>query len=78
VKFRPASVTATYTPDGWPIPSSLTWEGAALSVVDLGRRWRADDGVHLLARVADGRVFELRADGGRWWAALVSQPARFA
>ncbi len=74
----PTEVTATYTPDGWPIPSSLTWEGTALPVADLGRRWRADDGVHLLARVADGRVFELHTNGVQWWAELVSQPARFA
>jgi hypothetical protein len=78
VKFHPAEVSARYTPDGWPIPASFTWEGATLPVVDLGRRWRDDNGVHLLARVADGRVFELHTNGAQWRAGLVSQPAQFA
>src|SRR5690606_22722673 len=54
---EPASVEATWTPDGWPVPSRLTWRGELLDVVDVGRRWKDDDGLHLLARVVDGRVF---------------------
>jgi len=68
------SVDATWTPDGWPVPARLTWAGETLSVVDTGRRWKADDGLHLLARVADGRVFELHTNGARWWARVVSAP----
>lgn len=71
---EPATVEATWTPDGWPVPSRLTWQGDALTVRDIGRRWKADDGLHLLARVLDGRVFELHTNGARWWARVVSAP----
>lgn len=67
-------VEATWTPDGWPVPTRLTWQSAALDVIDVGRRWKADDGLYLLARVTGGRVFELHTNGARWWARVVSTP----
>ncbi|NLE50462.1 MAG: hypothetical protein GX613_03580 [Chloroflexi bacterium] len=67
-------VQATWTPDGWPIPAQIVWRGAPLAVQDVGRRWKADDGLHLLARVAGGRVFELHTNGAHWWARIVSAP----
>jgi len=70
----PLSVEATWTPDGWPVPISLTWHDATLAVQDVGRRWKADDGIHLLARVAGGRVFELHTNGARWRGRIVSAP----
>ena len=76
--FQATEVAATFTPDGWPLPSALTWDGTTLSIVDTGRRWRCDDGVHLLVRVADGRVFELHTNGARWRGRLVSQPPQHA
>lgn len=72
--FDELSVEATWTPDGWPVPSRLMWQGEPLTVLDLGRRWKADDGLYVLARVADGRVFELHTNGARWWARVVSPP----
>jgi hypothetical protein len=68
------SVEATWTPDGWPVPSQIVWRGEPLAVLDVGRRWKTDDGLHLLARVVDGRVFELHTNGARWWARVVSPP----
>lgn len=76
--FRVTTVEATYSPDGWPVPSSLRWEGAILRVVDIGRRWQSADGIHLLARVPDGRVFELHTNGSLWRACVVAAPPRMA
>lgn len=70
----PVDVEATWTPDGWPVPARLDWQGEALDVIDVGRRWKADDGLHLLARVAGGCVSELHTNGARWWARIVSTP----
>jgi len=74
MSFRQVQVQATYTPEGDPRPHSLRWAGQTLRVLDVGRRWVAEDGRHLLVRVADGRVFELRTNGARWWAALRTPP----
>ncbi len=74
MSFREVEVQATFSPDGVPRPQSLRWGGETLRVQDVGRRWVADDGQHLLVRVAEGRVFELRTDGVRWWAALRTPP----
>lgn len=73
-EFHAVEVEATFTPNGWPLPHSLQWEGKALPVIELGRHWRAEDRVHVLALVNGGRVFELITDGSQWWAALVSVP----
>ena len=78
MRFRVTEVLATFTPDGWPNPSSLRWDGVTLPVVDAGRRWRSDDGLHVLVRVPDGRVFELHTNGSLWRAAVVSEPPHFA
>jgi hypothetical protein len=78
MRFRVTEVQATYTADGWPIPSSLRWNGETLPIVDVGRRWRSDDGIHLLARVPDGRVFELHTNGSLWRAAVISEPPHYA
>ncbi|MGQ9850103.1 MAG: hypothetical protein ACUVSU_08655 [Aggregatilineaceae bacterium] len=73
-KFHTAEVEATFTPNGWPLPHSLRWEEETLPVIELGRHWRAEERVHVLVLVSDGRVFELVTDGSQWWAALVSVP----
>ena len=75
--FRVTVVEAEYTPDGWPVPSSVLWEGETLPVIDVGRRWRADDGIHMLVRVLDGRVFELHTNGSLWRAAVIAEPPRW-
>lgn len=78
MRFRVTEVQATFSPDGWPIPSSLRWDGVTLVVIDVGRRWRSEDGIHVLVRAADGRVFELHTNGALWRAAVVSEPPHFA
>jgi hypothetical protein len=75
---RKVEVEATFTSDGWPMPSVLLWDGDLLRVLETGRRWKADDGIHLLVRVPDGRVFELRTNGALWWASIVSEPPHTA
>ncbi len=74
MRFRVIEVEATYAPDGWPRPHSVRWGGVTLPVIDVGRRWRIDDGVHVLVRVPDGRVFELHTNGSLWRAAVIAQP----
>jgi hypothetical protein len=76
--FCPTSVEATYTPDGWPVPSRLVWDNHRLIVIDIGRRWKEENGIHLLVRVSDERVFELHTNGSLWWARLVSGPPHVA
>ncbi len=78
MSFYPTDVEATYTSDGWPIPVRLHWAGEALPVVDVGRRWKSDDGIHILVRVPDGRVFELQTNGSTWQAKILSAPPHFA
>ena len=70
--YIPVEVRATFTPDGWPRLEAITWEGETLPVVDTGRRWEEDDGRYVLARVADGRVFEIGTNSARWWVRLAS------
>jgi hypothetical protein len=77
MRFRVTEVEARYTPDGWPIPSSLYWDGELLIVIDIGRRWRIEDGIHVLVRVPDERVFELHTNGSLWRAAVVSEPPHY-
>jgi hypothetical protein len=77
MRFRVTEVQATYTPDGWPIPFNLRWNGESLPVIDVGRRWRCEDGIHILARVPDGRVFELHTNGALWRAAVISEPPHY-
>jgi hypothetical protein len=77
MRFRVTEVEATYTPDGWPHPHSIRWSGVTLPVIDVGRRWRDDDGVHILVRVPDGRVFELHTNGSRWRASVIAEPPEY-
>ncbi len=74
MNWEETQVEATFTTSGDPIPRSLTWQGETLSIVGSGRRWKAEDGYHLLARVGDGRVFELHTNLAKWWACLRSAP----
>jgi hypothetical protein len=78
MRFRVTEVTATFAHNGWPIPTSVRWDSVTLPIVDIGRRWREDDGIHILVRVPDGRVFELHTNGSLWRAAVVSEPPHYA
>lgn len=70
----PVEVEATWSADGWPLPARVLWRGDLLPVIDVGRRWKDDDGIHLLARLPEGRVLELHTNGVRWWGRVVSEP----
>jgi hypothetical protein len=77
-QFRVTTVEAVFSADGWPRPTMLRWEGETLAVVDVGRRWRANNGVHVLVRVPDDRVFELHTNGSLWRAKVVARPPSLA
>jgi len=78
VTFQTIEVEATFAIDGWPNPSALYWAGEALTVVDVGRRWKDEDGIHMLARVQDERVFELHTNGSVWRGRVISEPPHTA
>ncbi len=55
-------------------PGAILWAGERLRVIEYGRRWEADDGLHMLVRVMDDRTLELRRHGDDWSARIVSAP----
>lgn len=71
-------VEAAFSQEGWPVVTALWWNGERLAVVETGRRWFEDEARHLLARVADGRVFEVRTNSVQWWGRIVSEPPHMA
>jgi hypothetical protein len=52
-------VTARFSEDGKVTPLSFRWNGSHYPVEGTGRRWNADDGLHILVMAAGGKVFEL-------------------
>lgn len=78
MKYRVIEVEATFARDGWPRPWRFRWEGETLRVIDTGRRWRDADGIHVLVRVSDDRVFELHTNGSLWRACVLADPPHFA
>jgi len=74
MSFLVIEVEAVYSPDGWPRPLSLRWCGETLPVTDVGRRWKSENGIHILARVPDDRVFELYTNGAIWRARVIAYP----
>ncbi len=76
--FRVTEVIASFTADGWPVPAQVRWKGAYLDVINVGRRWRESDGIHVLVLVSGGIVFELHTNGSLWRARIVSEPPHFA
>jgi len=72
--FRVTEVEAIYSPDGWPRPITLLWNGEMLPVIDVGRRWKTEGGIHILARVPDERVFELSTNGALWRTRVIAYP----
>jgi hypothetical protein len=57
--MEPVEVTACYGIHGKVTPLSFTWQGREYLVEGTGRRWQAEDGLHLLVMAAGERVFEL-------------------
>jgi hypothetical protein len=62
-------VTARYDKEGKVTPLRFTWQGREYMVEGTGRRWQAQDGLHLLVMAAGERVFELLfvPQNGRWF-----------
>jgi hypothetical protein len=62
-------VTARYDKEGKVTPLRFTWQGKEYVVEGTGRRWQAQDGLHLLVMAAGERVFELLFVplNGRWF-----------
>jgi hypothetical protein len=65
-------VTARYDKEGKVTPLRFTWQGREYMVEGTGRRWQAQDGLHLLVMAAGERVFELLfvPQNGRWFIKL--------
>lgn len=68
-------VTARFDEDGKIHPLSIRWQGREYRVEAAGRRWQAQDGLHLLVMTSTGQAFEVLFDGaqGRWY--LVQVPS---
>lgn len=62
-------VTVRYDKEGKVTPLRFTWQGREYMVEGTGRRWQAQDGLHLLVMAAGERVFELLfvPVEGRWY-----------
>ena len=62
-------VTARFDRDGKVIPLRFNWKGQDFPVEGAGRRWKAEDGLHILVMAAGERVFELLFDPAqlRWF-----------
>ncbi|HVN55851.1 MAG TPA: CinA family protein [Anaerolineaceae bacterium] len=52
-------VQARWDPEGRAEPSRFTWNGQEWRVDSTGRRWKDDQGEHILCMTAQGQVFEL-------------------
>ena len=65
----PIEVKARFDLSGKVTPLSFTWQGREYLVEGTGRRWQAQDGLHLLVMAAGEKVFELVyiALEGRWF-----------
>ena len=67
--MEPVEVTARYDTNGKVTPLRFNWQGRDYMVEGTGRRWQAEDGLHLLVMAAGERVFELLfvPQDGRWF-----------
>jgi hypothetical protein len=55
-------VTAHFDTSGRVTPTSFVWQSRAYRIEDTGRRWEAQDGLHILVMVANNRAFHLIFD----------------
>lgn len=62
-------VNARFDANGHVRPVSLQVDGQTIPVDSTGRRWQADDGLHILTMLPGGRVVELvfRAQEMKWY-----------
>ncbi|GAB4576249.1 MAG: hypothetical protein Kow0077_31760 [Anaerolineae bacterium] len=73
-EWQPITCETVYPTKGPPRPCRIVIRRDSLRVIDLGRNWEAEDGMHWLARTDDGATYELRHQGGQWWARVVALP----
>jgi hypothetical protein len=68
-------VTARFDEYGTIHPQRLRWLGREYPVEAAGRRWQAQDGLHILVLTPTGRAFEIcfNATEGRWY--MVQTPS---
>ena len=62
-------ITARFDQQGTITPLKFTWKGSSQRVVSTGRRWEDESGLHILAMVSSGRIYELiyKSKEGRWY-----------
>ena len=68
-------LTARFDETGKIHPLSLRWQGREYRVETAGRRWQAEDGLHILLITSTGQAFEVlfHVVEGRWY--LVQVPS---
>lgn len=64
----PATVEARFAEDGDIAILSFTWQGRALPVTGMGRRWDENGAAHFLVMTLGERIFELIFEraAGKW------------
>jgi hypothetical protein len=64
-------VSAHFDLDGKITPTVFTWQGHQYTIESIGRRWRDEQGTHILVMIPGGRVFELLFESaeGYWYMA---------
>jgi hypothetical protein len=67
--MEPIEVTAHFDAQGVITPLHFIWKGSRFQVESTGRRWRDDNGQHMLVMVASGRIYELTFKNSeeRWY-----------
>ena len=73
--MEPINVTARFDETGMVHPLSLCWQGREYRMDISGRRWQAEDGLHILVIATTGQAFEIlfKPAEGRWY--LVQVPS---
>jgi hypothetical protein len=72
-------VTANFDLDGKITPIDFTWQGRQYTIESVGRRWRDEQGTHILVMIPGGRVFELLFGSaeGYWYLAKSGEGRMF-
>ncbi len=67
--MEPIEVTARFDQEGTITPLHFTWKEGIYRVESVGRRWTDSAGMHILAMVANGRIYRLtyQAADHRWY-----------
>lgn len=67
--MEPIEVTAHFDTQGKATPLRFTWQGSVYPIESVGRHWKAEDLLHILVMVPEGRIFELLFDcqASRWY-----------